>query len=237
MKYNKKYKTASKKKSPIHLSYRSKLKIKSAVKYGLVLTIGLFIGSAFVGSSTPSADGDTFLDKVSATLDQVKSGLNLPLAYKYSVDILSIKPDSVDVIEIDYTKSPLYIEKELDISDIEVQITNNRDESITLDFEHSGIVYGDGSQESILKDSHGLTLPSKYKQSSIWTIKQFTLLPNAKKTFHLPFNRINRNMDPKLAISLVENPTGSVESSGDGMSRGKRKGDTKEFIIPLAPYF
>ena len=244
MKYNKKYKTASKKKNQIHLSYRSKRRIKTAVKYGLVLTIGLFIGSAFVGSSAPSADGDTFLDKVTTAIDQAKTELNNPLAYKYSVEILSIKPDSIDGYERNYydlegfgSISSGKTKIDVDISGIELQITNNRDESITLDFEHRGIVYDDGSQESILKDSSLLNVPSKYRQSDSLFGEQFTLLPNANKVFHLPYYRIDRNRDPKLIISFVENPTGGVESYGDGISRGKRNGDTKEFIIPLEPYF
>ncbi len=243
MKYNKKYKTASKKKNLIHLSYRSKRRIKTAVKYGLVLTIGLFIGSALIGGSTPSADGDTILDKVTTAIDQVKTELTTPPAYKYSVDVLSIKPDSLDGYERNYydmegfgTISSGKTKIDVDISDIELQISNNRDESITLDYVRRGIVYSDGSQESILKDSSLLNVPSKYRQSDSLFGEQFTLLPNANKVFHLPFYRIDRNRNPKLIISFVENPTGGVESYGDGISRGKREGNTKEFIIPLAPY-
>lgn len=244
MKYNKKYKTASKKKNQIHLSYRSKRRIKTAVKYGLVLTIGLFIGSAFVGSSTPSADGDTFLDKVSAAVDQVKTGLNTPSTYKYSVDVLSIKPDSIDGLETVYKYyegigniSTGRTEIKVDISDIELQISNNRDESITLDFVHHGIVYDDGSQENVFRDSFNFNVPSKYMYSNfLKNGEQFTLLPNANKVFHIPFNKIDRNRDPKLIIAYIENPTSLAKTYGDEMSRGKRNGDTKEFIIPLAPY-
>ena len=225
MKYSIQNKEASKKKSNLQLSYTSKLRIKNAVKYGLILTIGIFIGSALIGSSTPSTVGDTILDTVTNTINQVKT-VNIPpaSAYKYSVEILSIEPDSISGYEPD------------GISDIELQITNNRDESITLDFERYGIVYNDGQQISLIKESWTRIIPSKYICSNILSGDQFTLLPNGKNIVHLAFDKIDKNKDPKLIISFVENPTGKADSYGDEMSRGKREGNTKEFIIPLALY-
>lgn len=189
-------------------------KQKQFLIYGLIF----LIGSALITNGIPSM-----------SFNETIKGFNVQKS-PYSVEVLSIEPDSINGYEFEDSKLWKPIEKKFYLSDLEIQVTNNRDESITLDFNHRGIVYNDGIQESVFKKYTGSTLPSKYSQ------RQFTLLPKAKKVFHMPFNRIDKSRDPNLIISFVENPTGSVESYGDEMSRGKRKGTTKEIIIPLEPY-
>lgn len=201
---------------------------KQLLIYGLILLSGLLIGNALITSGIPS--------------DLNKTNV-LNKKAPYSVEVLSIEPDSVNGYEKVYEEVEGLgntctgrAEKKFYLSDVEIQVTNNRDESITLDFNRRGIVHNDGTQESIFKKYIGSTLPSKYRQTGTVFGEQFTLLPKAKKVFHMPFSRIDKNRDPKLILSFVENPTGDVENYGDEMSRGKRKGTTKEFIIPLGPY-
>ncbi|MCM1987692.1 hypothetical protein [Methanococcoides seepicolus] len=102
----------------------------------------------------------------------------------------------------DYSVEVEEITKEDGINNVKLVITNHESESIKLKFKTHGIVYDDGSQVGI---HNSLLLPTKYYTiTSKEYARYFTILPNAKKQFNLAFKEINKDGNPQLVVSFVD---------------------------------
>jgi hypothetical protein len=209
------------------MRYRTKAKIKKALKILIPIAIILFVVYPLVNNSGTDNDSSIF-SELNDIIQNILSYIGL--SDGYSVDVTNIEDDSIE----EYS---LYGSEQKDIKRLTLVISNNQDESLTLSFKKHGIVYDDGEQ--IGMHTGGLMASSSdFTKRYLDSMDEeyygyFTVFPQGKKTFYLAFNNIDMSRNPKLVISFIENPDIDIQDTGALLPSIKKTGYEKEFILDL----
>ncbi|MDO9516933.1 MAG: hypothetical protein Q7J10_02680, partial [Methanosarcinaceae archaeon] len=215
----------------IAMKYSSKRKIKKITANLIIFAIGVLFAILFISNSSPLSDFE-LINETNSISSIFSSKLSSLYSGKYSVEVEGIEDDSIQITSFQ-TGERSYI----DISNVILLITNNRDESIALSFDKIGIVYENGEQVG-MHSGGGLLASNSFTNKYLDRLDNhylgsFTILPHGKQVFNLPFEKIDKERNPKFVINFIENPDIDVQVVNDLIPLIKKTGNEKEFVIPL----
>lgn len=211
------------------MRYRTKAKIKKALKIVIPVVIILFVVYPLVNNSGTDSNS-SFFSEINDIIQNILSYIGL--SDGYSLDVTNIEDDSIEELSF-------YGSEQKDIKRLTLVISNNQDESLALSFKKHGIVYDDGEQ--IGMHTGGLMASSDFTKRYLDSMDEeyygyFTVFPQGKKTFHLAFSDIDMTRNPKLVISFIENPDIDIQDTGALLPSIKKSGYEREFVISLNNY-